>query len=248
MRKSVKRTGRRSKSLYYSSPSGKRRVLWQRPRLTSLAAAARAKSRQSDVKRSRLARTKPKATPKTSMSSGVKNLTPYRPSTLTGTRVGSAKSREKKIAKGRTQVVKSALKVGHQIHKEILKTKENHSTIWSKIFPLAKKIGLPILKQAAFNLPVVGDGLRMLDYGRQLVQSFIHMTKEVPKPITQRAANPDQPGKYRKITFNDAVKESKKWDFSGLSADKAGVAPQLLVGDHAKRVQREEVVPMITND
>ena len=49
---------------------------------------------------------------------------------------------------------------------------------------------------------------------------------------------------YKSLT----VKESKKWDFSGLSADKAGVAPQLLVGDHAKRVQREEVVPMITND
>lgn len=153
-------------------------------------------------------------------------------------RVDAARARSQKIVKKRKKVIDKMVDGGKLIHREIMKTTEKHESLLKKIAPLAKQIG--------YKIPVIGDGLRAYDFVKKIAKVFIGKTTEVPPAIKYRQPDMSIPSKYLKTVIKDASREAKKRDFSG--ADTAGgQAPQLLVGDHNKRVKRVDTVPMITN-
>ena len=153
-------------------------------------------------------------------------------------RIDAARARSQKIVKKRKKAIDKMVDGGKFVHKEIMRTTEKHESLLKKILPLAKQIG--------YQVPVVGDGLRAYDFIKNVAKVFIGKTTEIPPAITIRRPDMPIPAKHLNSLMKDAAREAKKRDFATADTG-GGQAPQLLIGDHNKRVKRVETVPMITN-
>ena len=153
-------------------------------------------------------------------------------------RLAAARARSQKIVKKHKKAIDKMVDGGKFVHREIMKTTEKHESLLKKLAPLAKQIG--------YKLPIVGDGLRAYDFVKNIARVFIGKTTEVPQAITYRQPDMAINSKYLKSIMKDASREAKKRDFSSADAG-GGKAPELLVGDHSKRVKHVDTVPMITN-